>query len=146
MAPLNGTCVDDTAVATPGTDPISRVSWSWNAAFRSAGSASDARSMNEITSVPSGSKPIGTAARLRNVCTKSSAEKTSTSDSAICATTSPRWSRARWRSTVVPRAPWRMTVLGSTSETRSAGSSPKRTAVSVAVAPTNAISRQLPPS
>ena len=37
VAPLNGTCVDDAAVATPGTDPISRVSWSWNAAFRSAG-------------------------------------------------------------------------------------------------------------
>ena len=39
-----------------------------------------------------------------------------------------------------------MTALGSTSETRSAGSSPKMAAVSVAVAATNAISRQLPPS
>ena len=67
------------------------------------GAPEAARSRNETAMMPFCSKPVSTAVRFRKLWTKSNAEMTSTNDTAICPITSPRWKRARWRSTVRPR-------------------------------------------
>ena len=54
VAPLSGTCVDDAAAATPGTERISLASCSWNAIFRSAGRSCETRSENTTDDRPLG--------------------------------------------------------------------------------------------
>ena len=129
------------ASSTPGTARMRSSKSRLKAISLSTGIFKRDRSRSAIR-MPSFRKPVSSVRRLRKLRANSSAPTRSTSDIAICETTSIRRSPKRSRLAVKPRPPDFIATPGLARVARRAGASPNRMQVSIAKTAVNANTRQ----